>query len=248
MKKAVNGLLKHFGVAIHGIGYLERLSKGEFKKDAFSDQARLLDAKKVKTIFDVGANTGGTINKYANLFPNAKIFGFEPFEETFKILGNSTIHNPNVSLHQLAISDNIGEETFYVNQGVDTNSLLPSIHQGNRLDAQTKTVREIRVKTDTIDHFSSKREISKIDILKLDIQGAELKALEGAGNLIKTENLSLIYLEVSFVQIYRDQVLFHEVFNYLNSNGFSLIDIYNPYYHNYKLVYADTIFIRQDLV
>jgi FkbM family methyltransferase len=62
--------------------------------------------------------------------------------------------------------------------------------------------------------------ITSIDMLKIDVQGAELDVFIGAGSLL--EDALLIWTEVEFVPLYRDQPLFADVERYLREKGFQL--------------------------
>ena len=92
-----------------------------------------------------------------------------------------------------------------------------------------------------------KEKITHINILKLDIQGYELKALKGAEDLLRSKKIDLIYTEAYFIQQYHDQPLFPEIAMYLSKFGYQLQDIYNPIYGNDKIAWCDAIFMRDDL-
>jgi FkbM family methyltransferase len=65
------------------------------------------------------------------------------------------------------------------------------------------------------------------DFIKLDIQGAELKALNGAKILL--EDTLGIEIEIEFIEIYKDQPKFAEVTSWLEGQGFTLLDFVNIY-------------------
>jgi FkbM family methyltransferase len=194
-------------------------------------------------IFDLGASDGErTTRKYRKLFPDAVIHSFEPDEERFLSLQRKRLSN--VTSHNLAVSDEDGETTFYCNDDADTNSLLQSNVLGSSIDRFTKFKREIRVKTTTLETFCKEHNISNISILKMDIQGAELRALHGALNLLKAKKIALIYLEVEFARIYKDQPLYHDLAAFLESVGYELYGIYNLCsIEQGRLAWADAIFV-----
>jgi hypothetical protein len=65
------------------------------------------------------------------------------------------------------------------------------------------------------------RGVSAIDLIWMDIQGAELSALKGADNIL--QNISLIHTEVEFHNFYKNQPLFTDISAYLNDRGFHLL-------------------------
>lgn len=248
MKDTINRLLRRFNCEIHGLGYLAKLARGEFKKDAFEQQKELFTGKHVHVIFDVGANRGGISHQYRSLFPKAKVLSFEPFPEIYQVLVETSQSDSSIIPYNKAISDKIGYETLYINQNVDTNSLLASKLTGTSIDRQTATVREIAVPTITIDEVCKQQGITAIDILKLDIQGGELKALSGASQLLAEKKIALIYTEVSFFSAYKNSPLFHDIAQYLYSYGYLLGNLCDPYYTSRHLVQADALFLSPQFI
>ena len=116
-----------------------------------------------KTIFDVGANVGQSAKTYRRLYPNADIWSFEPFPATYKTLCRS-LSDERFHPTQLALSDRISKTELNIGAQSITNSLLRR---------ETDTGETIEVQTDTIDHFCWANGISNIDILKVDVEGAE---------------------------------------------------------------------------
>jgi FkbM family methyltransferase len=163
----------------------------------------LLCRNKVSTIFDVGAHTGETVAKYKPLFPRSTIYSFEPFPESFEKLRKRFVSDSSVKPIPIAISDKAGIREFYVNQLSEANSLLPRPTSGRRyypMNAQTIT--KIEVPVTTIDGFCKEQSISEIHILKMDIQGGELMALQGATEYLSRGLIALIYTELLFVPHY----------------------------------------------
>ncbi len=66
--------------------------------------------------------------------------------------------------------------------------------------------------------LDSIKEIERIDFLKLDVQGAELDVLKGAGDLLK--DTLVILTEVEFLPLYKGQPLFADVDTFLRGAGF----------------------------
>jgi FkbM family methyltransferase len=204
-----------------------------------------LNGKEVErpVIFDLGASDGErTTKKYQKLFRDAQIYSFEPDQERFTSLQLKNLKN--VASFQLAVSDEDGETSFYCNEDADTNSLFEANTLGSSLDKFTRFKREFKVRTMTLDSFCRSKDITEISILKMDIQGAELKALRGASDLLKGKRIGLIYLEVEFVKIYQDQPLYHDVAGFLEANGYDLYGIYNLCsIERRRLAWGDAIFL-----
>jgi|SRR5579871_4597367 len=244
-KSTINNFLQKFGVEIHGVGFIQSLKKQSFKEDAFERQAHFLEQGKTQTIFDVGANRGDIVEKYLSYFPEAIIHAFEPFPGSFEILTGRYRDNARVKCFDLALADSAEPKTFYVNQNVDTNSLLKPTKSGLSSDAQVKNKDTITVNANKLDAFCREHGVSSIDILKMDIQGGELSALKGASSLLLEGRVKLLFLEVYFIPQYENHPLYHEVAAFLYQHGYVLQDFYNPIYGNGNFAWADAIFRRK---
>ncbi|NES77587.1 MULTISPECIES: FkbM family methyltransferase [unclassified Okeania] len=78
------------------------------------------------------------------------------------------------------------------------------------------------IQTTTLDDFCYSEGISEIDFIQIDTQGAELKILEGAKEILKS--FLLLKVEVEFTSIYDNQPLFGDVDLYLRKSGFTFLD------------------------
>ena len=241
-KNQINKIFRRFGFEVHGIGYMQSIKKSDFILDAYKVQHEII-GKNANVIFDIGANRGDTVLKYAELFPNATNYAFEPFPKSFLKLQENTKDNFRIKNFQLGISENSGETVFYSNFNEDTNSLLRSSEIGLSSDVQVKNLTSIIINTTTIDKFCNENNIESIDILKMDIQGGELLALKGAVNLLKQKKVKLIYIETYFRKQYLNQPLFHDVSLFLFEYGYHLQDIYAPIYGKGSLAWCDVIFM-----
>ena len=241
-KRVLNKFLRKFGFEVHGLGYLQMLEKSAGSIDAFLRQKEIL-GQRVKTIFDVGANRGDTILKYHDLYPEATIYAFEPFPDSLEKLLENTKEITSLHVNEQAVSDSNRKSEFYINHNVDTNSLLKSKKIGLNSDKQVSTRGKVEVDVITLDSFCLKNEISEIDILKMDIQGGELLALQGASTLLQQKKIKLIYTEAYIQQQYLDQPVLHDISKFLNKFDYHLQDIYDPIYGNGSLAWCDAIFL-----
>ena len=243
MKEKLNSILRKFGAEIHGTGYLQSLQKTEFKKDSFSVQQELLQGQKIETIFDLGANRGDIVSRYRTEFPHATIYAFEPFPGSFDQLKQRFNPDKKVFCNQVAVGENKATLPFYVNKNVDTNSLLKPAKIGLSSDTGVANESVIEVPCIKLDDFCEEQNISRIDILKMDIQGGEFSALRGAGKLLSNKSIKLIYLEVYYREQYVNQPLFHDISKLLHEFGYYLQDIYHPIYGKGSMAWSDVIFL-----
>ena len=98
----------------------------------------------------------------------------------------------------------------------------------------------------TLDEFCAEHEINYIDLLKLDVQGYELKILAGAKHLLETKRITLLFTEVNFVPLYANQAYFHQVYQFLLGEGFQLVSFYNQTHREGpELNWADALFVNK---
>jgi FkbM family methyltransferase len=213
-------------------------------RDAYAVQQLLL-GQNCQTVFDVGAFQGDTVARYAKLFPAAEIYAFEPFPPTYEALAERFREKQRIHLVNAAVSSSYGEATLHVNHQAATNSLLPRPAAGRRYYSRQGASREsITVPTITLDEFCANRQIRPPDVLKIDVQGNEIEAFRGAEQMLCSEQVALIYSEVTFVPHYEHGVLFNEVCAYLNERGYSLFNMYDlRWASNGQVRFGDALFV-----
>lgn len=213
--------------------------------DAYEDQRLLTGGAEVSVILDVGANVGNTVERYYFGYSGARVHAFEPDPTTHETLARRFAEHPRVSTHCVAVADALITQRFYVNKDKSTSSLLPRPATGRRYFNRQGVLDEaIEVQTITLDGFCADNNLDHIDILKLDIQGGEVKALLGARGLLSMKKVDVIYTEVQFISLYEGAPLFYEVCKILEGFGYALYGLYDLVIaENGQLRFADAIFI-----
>ena len=220
--------------------------------DPFVSQKNILGTTKDMTIFDVGANTGATVLRYRKFFPNAIIHAFEPEPRCAKTLEENVGQDSKVIIVKEAVSETTGTLPFYISSGKTTHSLLerPSNDNGTYFGAEKAAVKEkVNVSVTTIDTYVQKHSFDHIDILKIDVEGAERQVLRGAQNLLSSGELPIVFLEMMFVEHFEGQALFHELTEMLVTHGYSLFDLFDlrRSRKNGQLRWGNALFISQSL-
>jgi FkbM family methyltransferase len=244
MKQFVKAAAKLFGFEIH------RVSPNlPYVSDPFIVMRRLINNPK-PIIFDVGANIGHTAKRFRSIFPEAKVYCFEPFPSSFERLSSALNGDPAVESHQLALSNLPGTSKLTVNQSTATNSLLTSDTRAanywgpNLLDTQDV----IEVKTETLDRFCDSKGLKHLDILKLDVQGAEFSVLEGARELLQHQHVDLIYMEMITAPTYVGQRKLSEYLEFFETLNYELFDFYDPHHKDGRLIQTDNIIISSEFM
>jgi len=227
------------------MGYTVRRKRPpSWGSDAFLDQERWLRDAPVRVVFDVGANDGDTVHRYRELFPAAAIYAFEPFEESHRRLAERFAADPQVRPQHGAVTNATGTRALFVNAVNQTNSLLPlNPDEIDRARASSEHLdRTVTVPAVTLDAFCARERLDRIDLLKMDIQGGEGMALEGASSLLSRKAIRLLYLEVLFAELYKGQASFCDLVRVLDRHGYQTAGLYNLVIDERGLGWADAIF------
>lgn len=196
---------------------------------------KLFDTKEKLTLFDIGACEGLSSVRYLSLFPNSEIWTFEPVPKNFeKVLNNKEKYkSKKLKPFEIGLSSEIGEATFYLSSGQPPNKDKPADNSsdfGNKSSSLYKPDKTIEVhpwlefketitiKTDTLDNFCKTQNISSIDFIHMDVQGAELMVLQGGKNML--EKINSIWLEVERISLYENQALKNDIELFLSTHGF----------------------------
>ncbi len=229
--------------AFEALGYtVQRKQPPHWVEDASLAQERLLEGSPVGIVLDVGAHTGDTVERYRAMFPGATIHAFEPFPDAHRRLSDRFAADRSIRPHQAAVADVSGTRRLFVNDDSHTNSLLPLDRTADWGLGIGTYGQAVDVRAVTLDEFCAAERIDRIDLLKLDIQGGEGMALDGAAGLLARQAVRVIYLEVAFARLYVGQAFFCDVTHTLNRHGYRVFGLYNLVQANDGLLWADAIF------
>ena len=140
------------------------------------------------TVVDIGTNIGYyTIIVGKKVGQKGKVFGYEPNKDSLNLLlRNIQINNfKNIIPINVALSDDKGRRTLFFGDNKCTHSFAD-----NRKTGKNETV-----ETDTLDNSLKKYGSPKIDVIKMDIEGAEMLALEGMMETIERSPGLIIFTE-----------------------------------------------------
>lgn len=139
------------------------------KDTIFDDDYRISKIKKpFKKIIDVGAGLGDFTLMMANKFPKAKVIAFEPNPAQFKLLKkNIEINNvKNIKCHHIAVGT---KKTYLL--------YLSSFNIHSSVIKTDQLKNKIKVKGARLDNYI----VGKVDLIKIDCEGAEIDILSSIG-------------------------------------------------------------------
>jgi FkbM family methyltransferase len=204
---------------------------------------KLPEGKKL-TVLDIGGYQGefsaglieaGLIEKGYIVEAHPELFG--GLQERFKGTKVTPIH--------CALSNKIGKIILNSFSVGGTSSIL-------KMNEQSSSLKEIgmaeagsyEVDATILDHLWAQFGSPKLDLLKIDVQGAELIVLgQGENCLQATER---VWIEVSFEPLYHNSALFPDVYAFMSSRGFGM-HVYSPVFQSKagEILQADLLFIKR---
>lgn len=204
------------------------------------------DVETFGSVFDIGSRDAHQAIELAGLFPNAQVVAIECNPATLELCRKNVAGHPRVRLVEKAIHSYTGRCRFHP---IDTTRTVTSWPDGNpgasSLFLSTGDYPAERYVQDTIeldcirlDALCGELGIDVIDLIWLDLQGAELLALQSAGGLL--EKTRYIYTEVSHRPLYQGQCLFDDIDAFLKSNGFRCCTKVNRNNWQQDLIYENT--------
>lgn len=187
-------------------------------------------------IYDIGASNGAWTRKMQSVFPNAKYELFEPqahHNESYRaILLPFVSSQPRLSLHTEIVSDEDGTARLRIvgDQGV-----------GSSILGTSAVDKSITVDSRRLDTLIQSGRIPKPDMIKMDIQGAELLALKG-GVQSALPAATVLALELWISRGYgRETPLLGEVNEFLKHQNFYPFDFGDVYRQ------PDGVLVAQDV-
>lgn len=165
------------------------------------------------TVLDLGANIGLTALLASKLVgPTGRVVAVEPYPSNFRLLTENIARNG--ARNTRAINRAIASK-----RGVVTMASGP---QGNRTNAKV-TDDGYELPAETIDSLVEELAITSLDLVKLDIEGYEMKALEGALETLRAQRPS-IFIELSDDQLVENGTSASEVVGFLQDLGYSVAE------------------------
>jgi FkbM family methyltransferase len=182
-------------------------------------------------VFDIGAQIGTP--ELFTVFPSAHHVMVEPVHECIPALELIQKQLASATIYNCAVS-NVNESTFL--------SVTASRQYSSIEEKMGEESREIEVRT--VDSIYEDIKMSGSILLKIDVDGIEIKVLQGSKSLLK-RNDCVIVIEAS---IGDHGPRFNNIVEYMNSYGYDVFDIVDPLYRqsDWHLWQVDLVFVKKD--
>ncbi|WP_165066841.1 FkbM family methyltransferase [Paludisphaera rhizosphaerae] len=167
------------------------------------------------TVVDLGANIGYFTLTAADLVgPKGHVHAIEPTPSTASRLRENVALNgfDQVSIHQIAASDDEGTLRLHLSEDdCEGNSLFAAEPGGN----------SIEVDVTTLDHFADQQGLRRIDLLKVDVEGAEVRVLRGARRVLSGTVAPVLIVEANSPALRAAKSHPTELYDLLDTLGYS---------------------------
>lgn len=182
------------------------------------------------TIFDVGANEGRYAETVSNLYPQSKIYAFEPHPDTYMRLAARNLSN--VQVEQAALGKSNGKCTLFERSDDPNGSEMASLYESVITDFHGVDSIGFDVNMKTVDSLVEEHTIDTIGLLKIDVEGSELDVVQGARESIKKGKIKCIQYEFNhpniesrvFMKDFRRELGDYVLFRLLEKGATELID------------------------
>ncbi|HEY8782057.1 MAG TPA: FkbM family methyltransferase [Mucilaginibacter sp.] len=201
------------------------------------------------TFFDIGASVGNFSKCICGEYKIKKGILVEPVSKLIPILENVFPDKETFHVINAAVSDVISESDFYYNEDADFVSSLLRIDNKGEGFASLNFADPVLTKIQalTLDHIVNKQNILNIDLIKIDVQGAEHLVLHGGIETLK--RTKLVFTEFSYKPLYENSSTFFDLYKIFYENNFILVNITSNFFSaNGELLQGDALFVNKALM
>jgi FkbM family methyltransferase len=172
--------------------------------------------RKCPVVFDVGANVGEWSEAFLANVPAARLYLFEPSPGAQNAIRARNLGE--VMLVPCAVGDRPGKARLLFSSPLDRTA---SLHQRRESYFRHNKYQSLEVDVVTLDQIIQERQIDFVDFVKMDIEGHELRALEGASAALQARRIGAFSFEFGAGNI-NSRTFFRDLWDFLVEHGFRL--------------------------
>lgn len=256
LKSLIQGCLRPLGVQLYKPLTPQQLAEQEAAaaEQAAETARQIAEAERkrtlwlrnmaIKTILDIGANTGQFTEEMYQIFSEATIYAFEPLPDCYQKLLVKFSDRSTFKAFNIALGNEAGQVTMYRNQYSPSSSLRMMANLHKESFPYTKIEVEETINIVTLDEVSRNLQLHKPLLIKLDVQGYEDQVILGGINTIRDADILII--ELSMEPLYQQQPLFDDIYRILINLGFQYRGNMTQLHHSLdgRVLQVDGIFIK----
>lgn len=203
--------------------------------------------KECHVVIDLGARNGWFFGCWKGWCQKAQVHAFEPDLHAYNILQDRYGQDADIHIVNAGVGDVSEMRTFNVltESEVSSSFLQPEADVWASLKYETGDIEQHQQQVIRLDDYVKDRALTDIFLIKIDIQGYELKALQGAVKILT--NTSYVFVESGIQPLYQNAASFTEVHDFMVSQGFHLMDFRAWHRGNNVLMETDMLFRKNHL-
>ena len=176
----------------------------------------------IKGVLHLGASTGQERDAY-DTYCKGKVIWVEAIPKVYLDLQQNIKPYPQQTAYNACLSNVDGDEVvFNVSNNESQSSSILELGVHALIHPEVHYVEQIAMKTQRVDTLLKDVDVSGINFLNVDLQGAEHLAIEGMGDLIK--NIDYALLEVNMKETYKGCMLIEELDYFMLQRGFERVE------------------------
>jgi FkbM family methyltransferase len=175
MKELIRNLCVNLGLGL----------TSNLRNDILINKILRRELSETSNCIDVGAHKGDFVDEFLKYAKKGNHLAFEPLPAFFKLLKRK--YGDRIQLHLVALSDNSGSTQF---QYVENAPAYSGLRQ-RRYDIPNPEIQEIVVNQERLDNLVDSE--WQVDLIKIDVEGAEYKVLMGSKNLLSKQQPLIIF-------------------------------------------------------
>jgi len=208
--------LDAFAKAYHEIFYLN--GSGDMRFNGEMALVQRLSKLPLRTAFDVGANAGDWTLAIKQALPAVAVHAFEILPTTAQELAARVSHLQGVRLNRIGLSDVVGDVQVWFSPG---NSVLTSVIEDRTSEnpVLAGTWKSQTLPVTTGDAYVSEQCVERIDLLKIDAEGSEMKVLRGFESSFARSIIHIVQFEYAPLNKYIP-LLLRDLYAFFTQRGF----------------------------
>lgn len=241
LKKFVKQTLK---TTLHKLGFdIVRIKQNSAQNSTPDMHSFLYDISRLgfdcEYVLDLGAHEGWFTKVAMDIYPNAHYTLFEPLPQMKEKLEKVCQENPKCQYLPLAISNQTGKTYITNYSNLSGASIKRSLDK--KLQQEKK---QILIDTDTIDNLVLNQKVQVPNLVKMDIEGSELDALQEATSILGKTEVFIIETALYNFGEYRPD--FYDIVEFMRSKEYYVYDVVGYHRRPYdgSLGMLDIVFVK----
>ncbi len=206
---------------------------------------RWLGPHDIRTVLDIGANTGQFASRMRTVLPEARIYSFEPLADCYAKLQERFAGDDRFTGYNCALGEAEGSAVIHRSAHSPSSSLLPMAELHRTQYPHTAETRDETITVRTLDGLAGELSLEPNVLIKVDVQGFEDRVIRGGQATFAQARVLL--MEISFQELYEGQSLFDGVYDLLGPMGFAFHGFHRQAQRplDGAVLFADAIFLAR---